>query len=82
MVMGSTLILVASVKAVPKAPMLVAKQMAPEEISAGLSAGRITSRITCQGEAPSERAASSSAPSSFSAAAMMVRMTRGMEKYR
>jgi hypothetical protein len=71
---------VASVNAVPKAPMEVAKHTAPEAISAGERAGRMTSRTTRHGPAPSERAASSSAGSSFSAAAMMVRMTRGMEK--
>ena len=82
MVIGRTSILVARVKAVPKAPMEVAKQMAPDAINPGFNAGRMTSRTTRQGEAPSERAASSSDGSSFSAAAMMVRMTLGMEKYR
>ena len=38
---GSTLMRVASVKAVPKAPIAVAKQIAPAEISAGFSAGTI-----------------------------------------
>ena len=82
MTIGSTLILVASVKAVPKAPMAVAKQMAPAASSAGCSAGTITSRTTRSGEAPSERAASSMRGSSFSAAAITVRMVRGIEKYR
>ena len=72
--------LVASVNAVPNAPMAVAKAIAPEATKAGPSAGSTTSRCTAQGPAPSERAASSSAESSFSTAAMMVRMTRGMEK--
>ena len=82
MVIGSTSISVASVKAVPKAPIEVAKQMAPAERKAGCRPGRITSRTTRHGEAPIERAASSRRPSSFSAAAMMVRITRGIEKYR
>ncbi len=77
---GSTSIWVASVNAVPKAPIEVAKQIAPEEMIAGVSAGSSTSRVTCQVEAPSERAASSSAGSSFSTEAMMVRITRGIEK--
>ena len=80
MTMGSTSILVASVKAVPKAPMAVAKQIAPAASSAGLRPGTSTSRSCCQGEAPSERAASSSCGSSFSAAAITVRMVRGIEK--
>ena len=71
---------VASVNAVPNAPIEVAKQTAPEAISAERRAGRLTSRTTPHGLAPRERAASSSAGSSFSAAAMMVRITRGIEK--
>ena len=49
MTIGSTSILVASVKAVPNAPMAVAKQMAPEAMKAGVSAGRMTSNkeATC-----------------------------------
>ena len=72
--------LVASVNAVPNAPIAVANAIAPEATKAGASAGRITSRCTAQGPAPSERAASSSRGSSFSTAAMMVRITRGIEK--
>ena len=72
--------MVASVKAVPKAPMAVAKTMAPEATKAGVSAGRITSRCTAKGEAPSARAASSSAGSSFSTPAITVSTTRGIEK--
>ena len=71
---------VASVKAVPNAPMAVAKQMAPAEMKAGFRPGMMTSRITRQGEAPSERAASSSRGSSFSAVAITVRIVRGIEK--
>ena len=80
--MGSTSMLVARVNAVPKAPMEVSKQIAPEEINPGTRAGIRTSRITRQGEAPSERAASSRLRSSFSADAMMVVIVRGIEKYR
>ena len=58
----------------------VAKQIAPDEMMAGPSAGRTTSRVTCHVEAPSDRAASSSAGSSFSTEAMIVRITRGIEK--
>src|SRR3546814_9812457 len=58
MVMGRTLMSVARVKAVPKAPMEMAKQMAPDAISAGASAGRVTSRMTAHDPAPSECAAS------------------------
>ena len=50
---------VASVKAVPKAPMEVAKQSAPVEKSAGVRAGIVTSLRIRQEEAPSVRAASS-----------------------
>ena len=71
---------VARVNAVPNAPIEVAKQTAPEAISAGARPGRMTSRTTRHGPAPSDRAASSSAGSSFSVAAMIVRITRGMEK--
>ena len=71
---------VARVNAVPKAPMAVAKQMAPDAIRAGFRPGRMTSLTTSQGDAPSERAASSRAGLSFSAAAMMVRTTLGIEK--
>src|SRR2546430_12199691 len=73
---------VASVNAVPKAPIAVAKAIAPEATKAGASAGSTTSRCTAHGLAPSERAASSRPISSFCTAAIMVRMTRGMEKYR
>ncbi len=73
---------VASVKAVPNAPIEVAKQIAPEAISAGASPGTSTSRVTCHEDAPSERAASSKERSSFSAAAITVSTTRGIEKYR
>jgi hypothetical protein len=79
-VIGSTLIRVASVNAVPKAPIEVAKQIAPAEISAGFRPGMSTSSTTRHGAAPRERAASSSFGSSFSAAAITVRITRGMEK--
>jgi hypothetical protein len=72
--------LVASVKAVPNAPMAVANTIAPLATNAGPSAGNITSRCTAQGPAPRVRAASSNAGSSFSTAAIMVRITRGMEK--
>ncbi len=72
---------VASVKAVPKAPIAVAKQMAPADRKAGFSAGTITSRTTRHRPAPSERAASSMRGSSFSAAAITVRIVRGIEKY-
>src|SRR5919204_558293 len=57
MVIGSTLMRVASVNAVPNAPIAVAKQIAPAEISAGCRPGISTSMSTRQGEAPKERAA-------------------------
>src|SRR6516225_2327214 len=71
--------LVASVNAVPKAPMAVANAIALDATNAGPSAGRMTSRCTAHGPAPSARAASSSAGSSFSTAAMMVRIRRWIE---
>jgi len=58
---------VAKVKAVPNAPMEVAKHIAPEEMRPGINAGIKMSFITYQGEAPSERAASSKLASIFSA---------------
>src|SRR3546814_3636036 len=60
---------VARVKAVPNAPTAVAKQIAPDDRKAGLRPGMMTSSTTRSGEAPSERAASSSFGSSFSVAA-------------
>ena len=60
--------------------MAVAKAIAPEATKAGASAGSTTSRWTAHGPAPSERAASSRPVSSFCTAAMMVRITRGIEK--
>ena len=73
---------VASVKAVPKAPIAVAKAIAPAAIKEGIRPGKITSTTTRKGEAPIVRAASSSAGSSFSAAAITVNKTRGIEKYK
>gem|GEM_PF-6135881 len=78
--MGSTSMSVARVKAVPKAPIEVAKQMAPEDMRPGVSAGISMSLAMPQVDAPKERAASSRLTSIFSAAAIMVVMTRGMEK--
>ncbi len=60
--------------------MLVAKQSAPLESSAGFSPGTITSQVMRHWLAPSERAASSSERSSFSLAATRVTMARGREK--
>ena len=65
-----------------EAPMEEAKQMAPEAISDGASAGRVTSRITAQDPAPSERAASATDLSSDCAAAITASTILGMEKYR
>ena len=70
---------VASVKAVPNAPIEVAKQIAPEAINPGLRAGKITSTITSQDDAPSERAASSRAGSSLSAEYLIVKITLVIE---
>src|ERR1700727_2226953 len=53
--MGSTSMLVASVNAVPNAPIAVAKAMAPEATKAGPSAGSTTSRCTAPGLAPRAR---------------------------
>ncbi len=72
--------LVARVKAVPNAPIDVANAIAPEATSAGESAGSVTSRSTCHGFAPSERAASPSAGSMVSTPAITVTRTRGIEK--
>ena len=71
---------VASVKAVPNAPIAVAKAMAPEAMKAGASAGRMTSRMTRQGRRRARGRPLRELGSSFSTAAMMVRITRGMEK--
>ena len=78
--MGMTSMLVARVKAVPNAPIAVAKAMAPAAISDGIRPGMITSITTRYGEAPKVRAAYSNAGSSFSAAAITVNNTRGIEK--
>ena len=80
--MGKTSISVAKVNAVPNAPMEVAKQMAPDEIKPGVNAGISTSLTTLQGEAPIDLAASSRLTSIFSAAAIIVMITLGIEKYR
>ena len=64
---GITSIFVASVKAVPKAPIAVANAIAPDAISDGIKPGSITSITTLNGFAPRVLAASSSAGSSFSA---------------
>jgi hypothetical protein len=79
---GSTSMSVARVKAVPNAPMEVAKHMAPEEINPGVSAGIRISLVMAKVDAPRERAASSKLISIFSAAAITVVMTLGMEKYK
>ena len=69
MVMGMTSNLLASVKAVPKAPIEVANRIAPHASVVGASSGSHTSRTTRSREAPSERAASSSCRFIDSAAA-------------
>ena len=73
---------VANVNAVPKAPIEVAKQIAPEAIKPGFKAGIITSIIILNGVAPKDLAASSKDLSSFSAAAIIVKITLGIEKYK
>src|SRR5210317_566471 len=73
---------VARVNAVPKAPIEVAKHMAPEEINPGVKAGIRISLVMAQVDAAKERAASSRLTSIFSAAAITVVITLGMEKYK
>tara|TARA_Y100001936_G_C15751850_1_gene496505 strand:- start:14 stop:589 length:576 start_codon:yes stop_codon:yes gene_type:complete len=73
---------VAKVNAVPKAPIDVAKQIAPEAINPGFRAGMMTSITILNGGAPKDFAASSRDLSSFSAAAIIVSITLGIEKYK
>ncbi|CPO87932.1 Uncharacterised protein [Bordetella pertussis] len=62
--------------------MLVAKLMAPAPSSAGVSAGSSISTKRRHGRAPSVRAASSRLTSICCAAAEIMPMVRGSEKYR